>query len=157
MADTLYIRRAGPGDAKMLYDWRNDEETRRVSGTIEPLDWNEHVKWLEKVLSGGFPGRALYIVEGDEHEPVGTVRSDDREDGFTEVSYTVAPEWRGKRVGKRMVVQFARENLKGKKLVAHIKKGLNPASEAIALALGLAPFRETPSDDAKGAPMVEWR
>ena len=72
---------------------------------------------------------------------VGPVRSDELDDGCTEVSYTVAPQWRGRGLGKRMVLQFAREKLSGKKLLARIEKGHVP-SERIAEALGLKPASE---------------
>ena len=157
MTDNLRIRKATPADGKMLFEWRNDEETRRASGTTAPLEWDAHVKWFEKVLSGGFRGRMLYIVETQMEDPVGTVRSDVRDDGFTEVSYTVSPKWRGKGMGKQMVIQFAQEFLAGHKIAARIKKGSNLASEAIARALGLHPFSETPADDPHEPPMIEWR
>jgi len=157
MDNRFHIRSAGHGDSRLLYEWRDDEETRQMSSTSELLSWEDHVEWFEKTLSGGFPGRSLYIVETASHEPVGTVRCDERSDGFTEVSYTVSPLWRGKGAGKRMVMQFAREHLAGKKLAARIKKGMNPASEAIARALGLSPSSETPSEHVSEPPMVEWR
>ena len=157
MNGNLRIRPSNKDDARLLFDWRNDKDTRAMSGSTAPLVWESHLEWFTKVLSGGFPGRSIYIVETEEGEPVGTVRSDERKDGFTEVSYTVAPVWRGKGVGKRMVLQFAREKPEGKKLAARIKKGMNPASEAIARSLGLQPFSETPSDNANEPPVVEWR
>lgn len=157
MNGTLHIRPVTIEDAKILFDWRNDEETRRASGTTAPLVWEGHNEWLAKVVSGKVHGRSLFIVELEGGEPVGTVRSDDRNDGFTEVSYTVAPAWRGKGMGKRMVMQFVEKNLSGKRIAARIKKGANPASERIARALGLHPFAEEPSDDPNEPPMVEWR
>jgi RimJ/RimL family protein N-acetyltransferase len=141
----------------MLFDWRNDEETRRTSLTTAPLKWEEHRTWLRKMVSGECKGRSLYVVELGKGEPIGTVRSEEREDGLTEVSYTVAPSWRGKGLGTEMVVQFAREQLQGKKLVAQIKKGANPASEKIARALGLAPYREIPAKEDGQPPTTEWR
>ena len=155
MEELLHIRPATIEDAEMLFEWRNDEETRRASIIMAPLIWEEHVAWLEKSVKGVFPGRSIYIVEAS-GKPVGVVRSDTRADGYTEVSYTVAPLWRGKGLGKRMVIQFAREKLSGKRLAARIKKGANPASEAIARALGLSPFSEASSGKDE-PPMVEWR
>ena len=157
MEELLHIRPATIEDAKMLFEWRNDVETRRMSGSTAPLSWEGHLEWFNKTLSGGFPGRNVYIVEFSRGDPVGTVRSDERTDGFTEVSYTVSPAWRGKGLGKRMVTQFAREHLRGKKLAARIKKGANPASEAIARALGLKPYSEGHSDDPNEPSTVEWR
>ncbi|MBI4087894.1 GNAT family N-acetyltransferase [Candidatus Kaiserbacteria bacterium] len=156
MNEELHIRPAHIEDARLLFEWRNDEATRRASVTTAPLIWEEHLEWLSKVLNGEFPGRSIYIVE-IEGEPAGTVRSDERQDGFTEISYAVSPQWRGKGLGKRMVIVFVAQYLRGKKLAARIKKGVNPASEAIAHSLGLAPFAEIPSGESNEPPTVEWR
>ena len=157
MTNDLHIRPAVEGDDRLLFEWRNDEETRAMSLNTAPLLWESHLEWFTKVLSGVFPDRSIYIVETEKGEPVGMVRSDEREDGCTEVSYAVAPEWRGKGVGKRMMLQFAKEKLAGKKLAARIKKGVNPASERIARALGLEPFFEILADNTNEPPMIDWR
>ena len=152
MIDDLRIRPAVEGDARSLFDWRNDEETRAMSGDTAPLVWESHLEWFTKALSGGFPGRSIYIIESEEGEQIGTVRSDERDDGFTEVSYTVAPQWRGRGLGKHMVLQFAREKLSGKKLLARIEKGHVP-SERIAEALGLKPASE---EEKNGRLFLTW-
>lgn len=155
--ELIHIRPATRNDSRMLYEWRNDEGTRQASAVTTPLTWEEHERWMEKTLSGGFTGRSLYIIESDSLQPIGSVRSDVRSDGLTEVSYTISPPWRGKGVGKRAIVQFAHEYLSGKKLAARIKKGMNPASEKIAAALGLSPFSEITAERPDEPPMVEWR
>src|SRR3989338_9841481 len=109
MNGNLRIRPSNKDDARLLFDWRNDKDTRAMSGSTAPLVWESHLEWFTKVLSGGFPGRSIYIIESEEGEQIGTVRSDERDDGRTEVSYTVAPQWRGRGLGKHMVLQFARE------------------------------------------------
>ena len=154
---SFLIRPATIDDAQVLFDWRNDEVTRANSINTNPVEWDGHVAWLGRVVDGSNPNRALYVVETDEGDGVGTVRTDRTEDGAYEISYTVAPAWRGKGVGKAMVVQFAQEHLTGEKILATIKKGHVP-SESIARALGLSPVQEIPSEDATDPrPMVEWR
>lgn len=121
-------------DAQALFLWRNDPDTRRNSINTEPVAWEGHVAWLTKSL--GMPTRKLYVAEVG-GTPVGTVRADN-ENGIEELSWTVAPEARGKGFGKMMVLQFVQEKLRGEKIIARIKDG-NPASAAIAKALGLSP------------------
>lgn len=157
MNGELRIRPCTKDDARLLFDWRNDEGTRAMSGDTSPLSWESHLEWFTIVFSGGFSGRSIYIVENAGGEPIGTVRSDLREDGFTEVSYTIAPEWRGKGFGKRMVLQFAKEHLASTKLAARIKKGVNPSSESIAAALGLRPTLKIERKNPSEPPIVEWR
>ena len=151
----LTIRRVTAGDARLLFDWRNDPETRMQSGTTEAFEWGEHVAWLEKSLKNS--RRILCIAENDAGTPIGTVRADLREDGFTEISYTIAPNWRGKGLSKPTVLSFVKTFLQGKKLAAKIKKGHAP-SESVARALSLSPYAETPSDNPDDPrPLVEWR
>ena len=155
---TLQLRPATLEDAQNLFDWRSDEDTRKNSRNIAAPEWEGHVAWLTKVVNGGFPGRKLYITLAEGGEPVGTVRSDEDEtDGYVEISYTVAPAARGKGFGKAMVLQFAKEELAGKKIKAEIKKGGNGPSEGIARALGLHPTDERPSEDPDDPrPLVMW-
>lgn len=141
-------------DAELLLAWRNDPETRRQSRTSDELSLVNHIAWLTTSLA--MPSRRLYIAEQD-GTPVGTVRSDKREDGTVELSWTVAPRERGKGFGKAMVTQFAREIHPGERLVASIKKG-NVASEKIAEALGLQQAEpEFPEEAENDHSMMLWR
>ena len=151
----LLLRPVTIKDAELLLGWRNDPETRKQSRNTGEAELVGHIAWLTKSLT--IPNHKLYIAE-DGGIPVGTVRADEDTDGYTEVSYTVAPSARGKGYGKSMVVQFAEEQLKGKKLKAEIKKGGNEASEGIAKALDLKPTEERPSEDPNDPrPLVMWR
>lgn len=156
-ATILRLRPATLEDAQHLFDWRNDDSTRQHFKTTSAVAWADHIAWLTKTMSGRVPGRELRIAETADGQHVGVVRSDETEDGFHELSYTIAPTWRGKGIGKQMVLQFVREVLPGKRIIATIEKGHAP-SERIAAALGLAPVREIPpADRADGIIFVEWR
>ena len=150
----LSLRNVSLKDAEILFAWRNDVKTRMASRTGAELKWEDHLAWLESSLKN--PKRVLVIAER-KNIPVGTARADKRADGFTEISYTIAPEARGQGLSKPMVLQFVREFLKGRRITATIKKGHVP-SESVARTLGLAPYSEKPSDNpADSQPMVEWR
>lgn len=146
-------------DARVLFNWRKDPLTQansRNRSELTEAQYDAHVMWLTKSLTN--PDRKLFIAQ-DGDMLVGTVRSDfDAEDGYTELSYTVAPEARGKGYGKAMVMQFIAEQLKGAKIKAEIKKGGNEPSEGIARALGLSPVSEGASTD-EGDPrsLVLWK
>lgn len=86
-------RRATPSDARLLFTWRNDPSTRRVSRTQEEIGWEEHVAWLTRVLVDA--DRQLYIIERDA-APIGTVRWDRDGDIDWEASISLAPDSRGK-------------------------------------------------------------
>jgi RimJ/RimL family protein N-acetyltransferase len=84
----MHLRPAIASDAALLFRWRNDPTTRAMSKTSRPVEWDEHVAWLERRLGRETPD--LYIAEV-EAEAVGVVRIDG-----ADLSYTVAPEHRGR-------------------------------------------------------------
>lgn len=93
-------RDASEDDARLLFEWRNDEETRRRSRNSDPVDWAAHVEWLRRSLAS--PERRLLIVEHDSR-PVGTVRWDRLAPQRWEVSITVAPQQRGRRLASSIL------------------------------------------------------
>jgi RimJ/RimL family protein N-acetyltransferase len=126
----MHIRPAREGDGRTLYEWRNDPETRSASVRTDPISWEGHVAWLQRVLVD--PNRLLLIGESG-GVAIGTVRYD-VEDDWAEVSWTVAPGHRGRGLGTallRSALAFAPRA----RLVARIKPE-NLASQRIAAAAG---------------------
>lgn len=130
MRPQVELRPATLDDADILFTWRNDADTRRMAGVATRIRWPEYVDWLKASLSD--PRREILIaaVEG---RPVGTIRCD-RWDETQEIAWTVAPEWRGRGIGKRMVAEFCRR-WRGR-LRARIKAH-NTASKRIAAYAGM--------------------
>lgn len=91
----LEVRPATEADAALLLDWRNDERTRLASRTTDPVRWDDHVRWLRSTLARD--DRLLVIVESQ--EPVGVVRWDRLDADAWELSITLAPDARGRRLG----------------------------------------------------------
>lgn len=86
-------REASADDARLLFEWRNDAETRERSRTSDPVDWAAHLEWLDRTIASS--ERRLLMVEHGARA-VGTVRWDRVGAQRWEVSITVAPEERGK-------------------------------------------------------------
>lgn len=132
----MNLRKTTIEDAKNLFDWRNDEETRAASINTEPINWESHLAWLRKSLSN--PDRRIFIAE-ENSLPVGTCRIDreeSKEGEIFELSWTVSPEFRGRGLGKKMLGELlGLPEIKGKKLKVVIKKG-NVASVKMAEAFG---------------------
>lgn len=156
MNENIKLTPATPSDADMLLQWRNDPETRKMSrdtGNTEPKD---HMAWLSELLDN--PNRKLFIawkrisktdISGglgfgyNLARAIGSVRADyDPGRDIHELSWTVAPEARGRGVGKRMV-KIVADQLKN--IRAEIKSG-NVASVKIAEHCGMEFDRE----DARG-------
>lgn len=70
------LRPATIDDAQILFDWTNDPVTRAGSFSTKPVQWDEHLGWLTKVLENA--NRHLYIVMGNTifGMPVGMLRLD---------------------------------------------------------------------------------
>ena len=107
----MNLRPATMDDAETLLAWRNDPLTRAMSQSLAIVELSSHLAWMDQRLSRVDPG--LYIAE-DGEELVGTVRIDG-----DEISYTVAPEHRGKGVSTVMLVE-ARQKFGSKR--ARIKR-----------------------------------
>jgi len=127
---SVTLRRASDADAQILFDWRNDPDTRRNSRHSEAVGWDDHRRWLSAALARS--DRTLLIAELA-GEPVGTVRLDRGAEGC-ELSWTVAPRWRGRGVGRTMV-QKAAEESGAAVLLAAVREG-NLSSARIAEGCG---------------------
>ncbi len=148
----LNLRPATSADAERLLAWRNDPLTRQSSINGDPISLESHLAWLAKILreDESLPMRQLFIAE-ESGTPVGTVRLDWASDRKSlELSWTVAPEARGRGLGQVMV-QAATELtvVHGKQLLAKVKPD-NVASIKIVEKLG---FTRLP-DDPLG--LTEW-
>ncbi|GAB4057433.1 GNAT family N-acetyltransferase [Uliginosibacterium sediminicola] len=140
----MILRPASLEDAAVLLAWRNDAETRAASFSPDPVSHTAHLAWLKASL--GNPQRRLWLAveEGEVGgEVVGTVRADRAGEGWL-LSWTIAPEHRGKGCGKRMLAA-ALADLQGP-FLARIKPG-NVASIRIAESLGFMRVGEV-SDEA---------
>jgi spore coat polysaccharide biosynthesis predicted glycosyltransferase SpsG/RimJ/RimL family protein N-acetyltransferase len=101
----ISVRPAGIEDSATLLAWRNDPETRAWSRTTDPVTAEDHEAWLDRTLAN--PDRRLLIAE--QHlEPVGTIRFD-RDGDHWEVSITVAPRARGRKLAVPMLLAAERE------------------------------------------------
>lgn len=134
--DKMILRAATFADAQRLYDWRNDPSTRETMHQTAMFDFQSHCDWLQHSLA--LNTRKLYIAEVDSI-PVGTTRTD-LADGVTEFSWTIAPQFRGRGFGKRMVGMIIKD-MSGP-IHVEIKAG-NIASIRIAEHVGLRQTGET--------------
>lgn len=129
MTKPLKLREATLDDAARLRAWRNDPATLAASLTPDPVSAADHLAWLEKTLASS--ARTLWIAESGV-SCVGTVRLDVTPER-QELSWTVAPEARGKRYGAQ-IVRLALAKTNGP-VRARIRPE-NKASQVIARACG---------------------
>lgn len=95
----LALRKATIADVDALLLWRNDPTTRAMSFTSDEISYDHHVAWLAGKLDD--PACVLLIAEED-GAPVGQVRLDLEAD-MAELSIALAPEARGRGLGRRAI------------------------------------------------------
>lgn len=99
MLGTITVRLAKIGDAKSLFDWRNDPNIRAASERTKPLIWEDHISWLTHTLQS--TNQHVFIGEYD-GIPIGVVRFNVEHDHAV-VSLALAPTAQGKGFGKSLL------------------------------------------------------
>lgn len=87
------VRPATTADARLLWLWANDPDTRKNSFSPEPIPWESHVEWLARKLACA--ETQIWILESED-EPVGVIRYKKISPEAAEISYSVAARHRGR-------------------------------------------------------------
>lgn len=96
----LRIGPALPADALELLRWRNDPLVRAMSRSGQPIPEEAHLAWY--TATGRDPARLLLIGRCD-GAAIGAVRFDRNAPAVWEVSILLAPEARGRRLGRGLL------------------------------------------------------
>ena len=129
------LRPATLNDWRLLLVWRNDEKTRLNSHNTKPLIEQEHKRWLVRALSDPMYHVFIWMDNGI---PAGCVLAQYVAGRYT-LSWVVAPERRGKGIGRRMVAAMI---LAIDAPVRAEVKTINAASVAIAESCGMCKVSE---------------
>lgn len=135
------LRPARPADARRLWRWANDPETRRASFTPGTIAWPAHVEWFRSKLASG--DVRIYVAVDGSGRAVGQVRFEIDRPGRAVVSIVVAPEARGRGIGKLLLaagVARSAKDLGLRRIHAYVKRE-NPASLALFRAAGFRRVR----------------
>jgi RimJ/RimL family protein N-acetyltransferase len=108
MEQALILRAARAGDSLALLEWRNDPTSRSMSVNGAPVEKMTHQAWFDGVLTD--PDVILLVGEDDRKVRVGCVRVNRRGDGRRgwTISVNVAPDARGRGVGRELVLGMVR-------------------------------------------------
>lgn len=123
MGSQLTFRLATKDDAKLYFDWANDNEVRKQSHNTEPLVWENHLRWFNKKVESD----SLLLVFFDGGTPIGQFRVDD---GIIDLS--VDNRLRGKGFGIEMLVavKSLAARMKFKILCGEVKASNTPSNKA---------------------------
>ena len=104
---SLCLYPAVTADALEILAWRNDEVTRKMSGTVELINEASHLEWFEKAIVNP---KMMLLIAVDEHTKgkIGMVRFDLNDDfSRAEISININPEFRGKGYGHQCLIYAA--------------------------------------------------
>jgi UDP-2,4-diacetamido-2,4,6-trideoxy-beta-L-altropyranose hydrolase len=94
------LRPAMQEDVHLVWQWRNDPEARARSRNSNEVPWDIHVLWFAERLANADTVMLMGLSGG---RPIGVVRFDRSRDGSAEVSITLAPECRGRGLGRNLL------------------------------------------------------
>lgn len=100
MQEKIYLRRVKETDMKLLFDWRNNELVRKNSFCMDPVEWNEHVKWFNTTL---VKSSVLFFILICKEQEVGQIRIDLELDNTAIINYSIAEKYRGFGYGKQIL------------------------------------------------------
>lgn len=100
MRKSFNLREVKKNDWKVLLKWRNDKITRQNSFNSDLISVSEHKEYINNTITN--LNRTLFILEYNEI-PVGTIREDRLGKDEFELSYTISPMYRGKKIGQIMM------------------------------------------------------
>ena len=111
----ITLRHAELKDAETLFKWANDPEVRYNSINKEPIEFQNHLEWYNQKLYSNCTHIFIMEYAG---LPVGQVRYDKYKECWL-IDYSVAKEYRGLGLGKKLIQQSATLFTNGK-LIAKV-------------------------------------
>ena len=97
MRKSFNLREVTSSDWSVLLEWKNDKTTRQNSCNSDLVSVSEHKRYIKNMIIN--PKITLFILEYNEI-PVGTIREDRLDKDEFELSYTIGPMYRGKKIGQ---------------------------------------------------------
>ncbi len=131
MEEKIYLRRVKETDMKLLFDWRNNELVRKNSFCMDPVEWQEHVKWFNANL---VKSSVLFFIMIYNEQEVGQIRIDLEMDNTAIIDYSIAEKYRGLGYGMQ-ILHLAETELygrfKNKYMLKALVKESNMASQVL--------------------------
>jgi UDP-2,4-diacetamido-2,4,6-trideoxy-beta-L-altropyranose hydrolase len=137
----ITLRKVIHDDCELIWQWSNENETRKASYSIEPISWDEHVGWFRKKLAD--PHHVFFIALDGKDKPIGQIRYT-IDDKIAIVSLSIASDSRNQGYGSELLSIAANRLFQEKKveeISAYIKSG-NPVSLKTFQKAGFMPAEE---------------
>jgi len=139
-------------DARLLFDWANDPQTRVMSFSSQPIAWDQHCCWLDERMRAG-PACVFWLARDAHDNALAQVRYDLHKVDTLEamVSISVAREHRGRGVGRRLL-ELSVRRLFCEREVRRIHAFTRPENEPSCRALTAAGYAESAATTVRGQP-----
>ncbi len=119
------IRPATLGDARIIWNWRNDPLVRQSAFNSDSISWENHLAWYVDKLNSS--DTKIWMLDYG-NCPVGCIRYDRDDTDSAQISFVVDPEHRGKGFGtmliektiQRAFVAFSVPRVKGISFVSNL-------------------------------------
>lgn len=100
------LRAVTQADARLIFDWRNQDHIREASSNSAPLIWENHASHLKKVLAD--PTQNQWMIYQESGKDLGLVNANRHPDGFWKWGFYLGAQDASKGAGRRMLCQFLR-------------------------------------------------
>ena len=100
----MHIRDVEIEDEREIFIWRNDKLSREMSINSELLSYSDHKFWLNKIIKDPCID---FFIGIDKDLKIGVVRFNfDITKNFAELSININPKYRGKGLGKKLLLKL---------------------------------------------------
>lgn len=97
-----FLREVSSDDVKKIFDWANESLVRKNSFNSKSISWAEHKKWFKKKYDSNL---CFQFILTNGSQDIGQIRIDfDTSDSYWHIDYSVSKTFRGKKVGKKMIL-----------------------------------------------------
>jgi len=97
----FHLRTIERADKKIVFEWSNEEQTRKNSFNSDPILFEEHALWFDKKLTSS---QAIYLICEYEGSPAGLIRFD-MNDSYTTIGIIISANFRGKGLAMPFIVE----------------------------------------------------
>lgn len=98
--NNLRLRKVEENDIELIFNWSNDKDVRKNSFHMQPIKWEEHVKWFENTIKN--KNVHFFILENND-TAIGQIRIafEKYDEGI--ISFSISKEFRGFGFGKEIL------------------------------------------------------
>jgi RimJ/RimL family protein N-acetyltransferase len=97
--DVIVLREASIKDKQLIFEWVNDEETRKNSFNNSKIDFSEHSKWYESKIKNE---EYFFYIGEVENRPIGLVRFE-RKESEAVIGVLLDKNFRGKGIAPILI------------------------------------------------------